>query len=64
MSSVGVAGGPAAPGAGESQARAARGPWKGSRGRALRLFLGSVAVIGGDATRQRAGPQQQLLFIN
>lgn len=46
MSSVGVAGGPEAPGAGESHARAARGAWKGSRGRALCLFPGTAAVIG------------------
>lgn len=44
MSSAGVAGGPAAPGAGESHARAARGAWMGSPGGALRLSPGSVAA--------------------
>ncbi|CAO2611641.1 hypothetical protein LEMLEM_LOCUS15241 [Lemmus lemmus] len=43
--------------------------WLAARGRARvdarsASSPGSVAEIGGDTTRQRAGPQQQLLFIN
>lgn len=44
MSSAGVAGGPAAPGAGEWHARAARGARTDSPGCALRLSPRSVAA--------------------
>jgi hypothetical protein len=63
MSSAGVAGGPAAPGAGESHARAARGAWTGSPGCALRLSPGSVAAPRPMLSGPTGGPGRRNFYL-